>query len=88
MFLANGYNEKDLYKKIEAANKDEIITASRAKKAHEDIRVLGNDILHDPWKEVSSEEFNLSYHYCQRIIEDFYDDRKMVEDILKNAGRI
>ena len=84
----NGYDEKRLVDKIDAANKDGIITDSRTKKAHNEIRVLGNDILHDEWKEVTEEDFSIAYHYCQRIIEDFYDDRPTVEKILKEKGRI
>ncbi len=88
VFTSNGYNEKKLYDKIEAAKIDGIITDSRAKKAHDDVRVLGNDILHDEWKVVTSEEFNVSYHYCQRIIEDFYDDRVTIERKLRSVNRL
>ena len=84
----NGYTEKRLVDKIDAANKDRIITDSRTQKAHNEIRVLGNDILHDEWKEVTEEGFTVAYHYCQRIIEDFYDDRNTIESILKTKGRI
>jgi len=84
----NGYAEKRLIDKIDAANIDVIITDSRTKKAHNEIRVLGNDILHDEWKEVKEEGFSVAYHYCQRIIEDFYDDRRTVENILKAKSRI
>ena len=84
----NGYDEKRLVDKIDAANKDGIITDSRTQKAHNEVRALGNDILHDEWKEVTEEDFAIAYHYCQRIIEDFYDDRPTVENILKEKGRI
>jgi len=88
VFISNGYSERDLFNKIEAAKKDGVITDSRAKKAHDDIRVLGNDVLHDKWRAVDPDEFYLSYHYCQRVIEDFYDDRSTVESILKSKNRI
>lgn len=84
----NGYTEKRLINKIDAANKDGIITDSRTQKAHNEIRVLGNDILHDQWKPVTEKDFTSAYHYCQRIIEDFYDDRTTVENILKSKGGI
>ena len=84
----NGYTEKKLMDKIDAANIDGIITNSRTQKAHNEIRALGNDILHDEWKEVTEEGFAVAYHYCQRIIEDFYDDRSTAEDVLKEKGRI
>ena len=84
----NGYTENRLIDKIDAANRDGIITDSRTKKAQNEIRVLGNDILHDEWKLVTGEDFIVAYYYCQRIIEDFYDDRDTVENILKEKGRI
>lgn len=84
----NGYNERKLKDKINAACEDKIITDSRASKAHNDIRVLGNDVLHDDWRTVTEDDFSASYHYCQRIIEDFYDDRDTVENILKEKKRI
>jgi hypothetical protein len=88
LLTLNGYSEKRLVDKIDAANKDGIITDSRTQKAHNEIRVLGNDILHDEWKAVTEEDFTVAYHYCQRIIEDFYDDRNTVENILKTKSKI
>ena len=84
----HGYNEKDLFKKIEAASTDGILTESRKKRAHEEVRVLGNDVLHDEWREISESEVSDILHYTQRILEDFYDDRESVEDILKDKGRL
>ncbi len=84
----NGYNKGNLKDKINAANEDGIITDSRARRAHNEVRVLGNDVLHDEWKAVTEDDFGASYHYCQRIIEDLYDDRDTVENILKVKGRI
>ena len=89
---ANGYTKgndptlKDLQKRIDAAAADGIITDARRKKAHEDIRALGNDVLHDDWRKVSSAEFDTAHHYAQRILEDFYDDRTSVEAILSAKG--
>lgn len=88
VLIKNGYNERRLIDKINAASKDGIITESRARKAHDEVRVLGNDILHDEWKAVTEDDFTESYHYCQRIIEDFYDERNTVESILKAKSRI
>lgn len=65
-----------------------MITASRSRKAHEDIRVLGNDVLHDEWRAVTQDEFDLAHHYVQRILEDFYDDRPSVEALLMDKGRM
>lgn len=88
---ANGYKtkqENDLYKQIEAAAKDGVITQARKKKAHEEIRVLGNDVLHDEWHEISAEDVQAARHYGQRILEDFYDDRDSVLALLRDAGRV
>jgi len=68
-----------LIDRIDAATDDSIITEARQKKAHDNIRVLGNDVLHDEWREVQPEEFEEAHKYSQRILEDFYDDRPIVE---------
>ena len=85
---ANGYEKGNLASRINQAAKDGVITQARANKAHEDIRVLGNDVLHDEWREVTEEEVALAHRYAQRILEDLYDDRPSVEAILKATGRI
>ena len=84
----NGYKRGVLRDKIDEAANDGIITEARRKRAHEDIRVLGNDVLHDEWREVTQEEVSSAHHYTQRILEDFYDERDSVETILKEKGRI
>lgn len=93
----NGYDEVDvgtppkksrsLLHRIDAAAGDGIITETRRNRAHENIRVLGNDILHDDWREVRQEEFEEAHKYAQRILEDFYDDRPTVEGRLNAQGR-
>jgi hypothetical protein len=88
---ANGYKTnaaKDLYKQIEAAAADGIITESRKKRAHDEIRSLGNDILHDEWMPVSEEDVEMAHHYAQRILEDFYDDRPSALNLLVAKGRM
>ncbi len=84
----NGYKKGVLRDKVDKAADDGIITEARRKRAHGDIRVLGNDVLHDEWREVKEEEANAAHHYTQRILEDFYDERDSVEEILKEKGRI
>jgi hypothetical protein len=72
-----------------AASEDGVITETRKKRAHENIRVLGNDILHDDGREVKQEEeFDEAQKYSQRVLEDFYDDRPTVEARLRSKGRI
>jgi len=86
----NGYKTnqlKNLKDQIDAAAKDGIITESRKRKAHEDVRVLGNDVLHDEWREIKEDDVNQAHHYTQRILEDFYDDRESVLKLIREAGR-
>jgi len=85
---ANGYVNGSLAARIDEAANDGVITEARRKRAHEDIRVLGNDVLHDEWREVLSDEVRAAHLYSQRILEDFYDDRASVEAILVAKGRL
>ena len=82
---ANGYVKGSLESRIEEAASHGVITAARQRRAHENVRVLGNDILHDEWREVTEEEYEAGHRYVQRILEDFYDQRVEVEAILKKA---
>lgn len=85
---SNGYTKindpslRDLQKRIDAAATDGVITDARRKKAHDDIRSLGNDVLHDDWREVTDAEVEDAHRYTQRILEDFYDVRTTAEKIL------
>lgn len=90
ILTANGYKDKKhtLHHKIEQAFKDGILTDSRRKNAQEDIRVLGNDVLHEEYRVIDNDEVEAAHHYTQRILEDFYDNRKTVEGILTEKGRI
>ena len=91
---ANGYTKandpelRDLQKRIDAAADDGVITSVRQKKAHDNIRSLGNDVLHDDWYEVNDKEVEDAHRYMQRILEDFYDDRPTVEERLRTKGRL
>ncbi len=86
---ANGYTDRgNLQDRIDHACGDGVITAARKERAHEDIRVLGNDVLHDEWREVTAEEATLAHHYVQRVLEDFYDDRETTERVLRKVKRI
>jgi hypothetical protein len=87
---ANGYNtreNKNLKQQINAAADDGVITKARQKRAHEEVRVLGNDVLHDDWHEIKEEDVEISRQYLQRLLEDFYDDRPSVLALLEAAGR-
>jgi hypothetical protein len=85
---ANGYVQGTLAARIVEAAGDGLITAARRQRAHENIRVLGNDVLHDEWRVVTEQEYSDAHHYAQRILEDFYDQRAQVEAILRKAQRI
>ncbi len=84
----NGYVKGGLQDKIEEAGNDGVITAARRQRAQEDIRVLGNDVLHDEWRQITAEEVEAAHHYSQRILEDFYDDRPSVEALLIEKKRL
>lgn len=83
----NPRKSNKLIARIDAAAWDKVITETRQKRAHENIRVLGNDVLHEDWREVTEDEFNEAHKYAQRILEDFYDARATVEAQLKAQGR-
>jgi hypothetical protein len=87
---ANGYKKSkvNLAQQIDEAAKDGVITESRRRRAHDEIRVLGNDVLHDEWHPIPAEDVEAARHYCQRILEDFYDDRNSVLKLLREAGRV
>lgn len=85
---ANGYVKGTLAKKIDEAASDGILTESRRRRAHDEIRVLGNDVLHDEWYEAVDDDVRNAGRYAQRILEDFYDDRASVKNTLKDKGRI
>lgn len=84
----NGYAKGSLQQKIDEAAADGVITSARKQKAHDDIRVLGNEVVHDDWRPVSEDEVVSALHYAQRVLEDLYDDRPSVEAVLKAKGRL
>lgn len=85
---ANGYAKGTLAARIDAAAADGVITAARQRRAHDDVRSLGNDILHDEWRPVTSDEYDAAHGYVLRIIEDLYDHRGEVEALLREKGRL
>jgi hypothetical protein len=91
---ANGYTKgndpalRDLQRRIDAAAADGVITAARQRRAHNEIRSLGNDVLHDDWREVEAGEVEDAHRYMQCILEDLYDDRSAVEAVLIAKERL
>jgi hypothetical protein len=49
---------------------------------------IGNDVLHNEWREITNDEVEAAHHYTQRILEDLYDDRATVEALLKQKGEL
>ena len=87
----NGYKEKKgttLEQQIDLAAADGVITQARRRRAHDEIRVLGNDVLHDEWQSIPEADVEAARHYAQRILEDFYDDRASVLKQLYAAKRL
>jgi len=91
VFRDNGYNTRqnnNLASQIDEASTDGVITKSRKKRAHDDIRVLGNDILHDDWHEIPLVDVLEARKYTHWILTDFYDDRVTVVTILQEKNRL
>ncbi len=85
---ANGYTSGNLAEKIDAAAGDHVITEARKRQVHDDVRRLGNDIVHEDWRPGNVDEFVRAHEYLVWILEDFYADRPTVIAELKNAGRV
>ena len=88
--IANGYNKKvgSLYERIEKAAEEGVLLPARSARAHNNIRVLGNDVLHEEWADLSEDDVEQSLKYTAWILNDLYDDRETVEAQLKALGRI
>jgi len=88
--VANGYTKTmgNLKARIDVAADDGAITAARSRRAHDDVRSLGNDVLHDDWRPVDQDEYETAHHYVLRVLEDLYDDRETVERLLVERGRV
>jgi hypothetical protein len=83
-----GFDKMKLQDKIDKATEDGVITESLRSRAHNEIRVLGNDVLHDTWKTIADEDVEAAHRYTQRILEAFYDHRESVEAILVAKKRM
>lgn len=84
----NGYRKSSLKARIDEAAKDGVITAARKARAHDEIRVFGNDILHEKWRELAAEDVEPAHRYTQKILDDLYDDRETVVKQLNEAKRL
>lgn len=84
---AHGYTGGNLESKVDKAADDGVITLPLKRRAHENVRVLGNNILHDEWRPVDEAEFEAAHEYTRRLLECFYDDSETVKAILVEKGR-
>lgn len=87
LLRANGYEKGSLKDRIDEAANEGIITEALKQRAHDNVRDLGNDVLHDEWRVVDQQEYVSAHGYIQRIIESFYDSRTQVEVLLTRASR-
>jgi hypothetical protein len=83
----NGYHQKNLKLKIDTAAEDGVITNARRVRAQSNVRVLGNDVVHEPWREVDEDEYADASMYVHRIVEDFYEHREEVVATLRAHKR-
>lgn len=91
VFQDCGYSDekfRTLTLKIGAAAVDKLIAETRIQRAKTIIKTLGDEAVHREWREFKREEVDLSRQYCQRILEDLYDDRDIVEKSLLVLNRI
>jgi hypothetical protein len=86
LLIANGYEERNLLQKIDAAANDQILTVQLKKRAHS-LRVLANDSLHEAAQVARTDVVN-GYEFAQRIVEAFYFTRQEVVEALKAVERI
>ncbi len=88
---ANGYKLKKgtpLDQQIDLVAADGVITASRRKRAHDEIRPLGNYVLHEEWRQVTPPEMKVAKEYAAYLLHDFYDARETVLVLLREKNRI
>lgn len=85
---ANGFDNMWLTTKIKEATKDGVLTSARGERAKNDIKVLGDEVVHRDWREVTDEEVKNALQYALWIIRDLYDDRATTEEILQTKGRL
>ena len=72
----NGVKTKSiaLLHRIDAAAENGLIAGARKRHAHENVRVLGTDFIHEEWREITKEEFEEAREYAQGILKDIYEN--------------
>ncbi|TSC86706.1 MAG: hypothetical protein G01um10147_787 [Microgenomates group bacterium Gr01-1014_7] len=84
----HGYTERHLTVNIKNAGEDQVITLVLKRQISDVVKVLGDEVLHQSWREVTEEEFELAHEYTQNILKNFYDYPDTVAEILKEKGRL
>lgn len=84
----HGYDERYLTNNINNATKEGVLTIALQKRAFNIVKALGDEILHQSWRNITEEQYEDSHEYTQRIIENFYDDPETVREILIEKKRI
>jgi len=83
----HGYGQQKLASKLKQLMEDRIITKPLAKQNQDIVRILGNDVLHGDWRDISSDEYEQAHKYTHRLIDAFYDDHESVIEELTALGR-
>lgn len=84
----HNYTKWTLTDNLKDAGIDEIIPTPLKQRASQIVKVLGDDVMHKEWREVTKDEFESAQNYIQRILEAFYDYPEEVKKVLKQKGRI
>lgn len=86
--IDSGYVKGKLFHQLQAARDDGVITAARLNRVDENVRGLGNDVVHDPYRRITAMEYRTARDYLVFLLHDLYDDRESVEEILREKGRL
>lgn len=84
----HGYEEWGLSDNLKNLSSDNILPRWLVKQNSEIVKILGDEILHGDWREVTTEEYRKAHHYVERLIESFYDDHASVIEDLQQRGRL
>ena len=70
----HGYNEWRLSDNLKNLQKDRLITAPLARKNKLVVKILGDQVLHQKWREVDEKEYLTAREYALDLIKAFYSD--------------
>lgn len=84
----HGYSEWQLSTNLKNLSEDNILPRWLVKQNSQIVKILGDEILHGDWREITPEEYQKAHHFVERLIESFYDDHDSVVEDLKEKGRL